>query len=372
MMALDPRIPLMAEGIPMEPRMNALMRAGQMQGMQQQNAMREMQMQQLRQAMAAEQEQRKRQEAQQQEMQGYLASLSGRAGPPQQFNPVEALQRFGPETAKTLQGFFEQKPRKLTTVSPGAALVDEATGQPVFTAPSAEPKAPSAVQEYEFAKQQGYKGTFQQWKLDNARAGATNVTVPIGDKGYAGAMADLMAKQDAGLIDAARGAGGRIRSSQDVKRILKTEKPITGTAADWRLEATKALSTAGIIDGKSVTSTEDLASLLAAQTLDAIKTSGLGSGQGFTDKDRQFLQDARAGRINLNADTLYRLADMNERAARDSIKAGKKVAERLKKTPSLGGFVQDLEFEEPPAINLPTAADIAAEAERRRKARGGN
>lgn len=92
-MALDPRIPLMAEGIPIEPRMNALMRAGQMQGMQQQNAMREMQMQQLRQAMAAEAEQRKRQEAQQQEMQGYLASLSGRAGPPQQFNPMEALMR---------------------------------------------------------------------------------------------------------------------------------------------------------------------------------------------------------------------------------------------------------------------------------------
>lgn len=369
MMALDPRIPLMAEGIPMEPRMNALMRAGQMQGMQQQNAMREMQMQQLRQAMAAEQEQRKRQEAQQQEMQGYLASLSGQAGPPQQFNPVEALQRFGPETAKTLQGFLTPAPRKLTKMSAGDVLVDEETRQPVFTAPSAEPKAPGAVQEFLFAQQNPDFAAYQE-RLK--RAGATTVPISVGDKGYAGAMADLMAKQDAGLIDAARGAGGRIRSSQDVKRILKTEKPITGTAADWRLEATKALSTAGIIDGKSVTSTEDLASLLAAQTLDAIKTSGLGSGQGFTDKDRQFLQDARAGRINLNADTLYRLADMNERAARDSIKAGKKVAERLKKTPSLGGFVQDLEFEEPPAINLPTAADIAAEAERRRKARGGN
>lgn len=92
-MALDARIPLMAEGIPLEPRMNSLMRAGQMQGMQQQNAMREMQMQQLRQAMAAEAEQRKRQEAQQQEMQGYLASMSGQVGPPQQFNPIEALQR---------------------------------------------------------------------------------------------------------------------------------------------------------------------------------------------------------------------------------------------------------------------------------------
>lgn len=65
----------MAEGIPLEPRMNALMRAGQMQGMQQQAALRDMQMQQLRQAMAAEAEQRKRQEAQQAQLAQAIGSI---------------------------------------------------------------------------------------------------------------------------------------------------------------------------------------------------------------------------------------------------------------------------------------------------------
>ena len=54
----------MAQGLNLEPRQNALMRAQQMQGAQQQNALRAMQMQQLQQAMAAEAEQRKAQEAQ--------------------------------------------------------------------------------------------------------------------------------------------------------------------------------------------------------------------------------------------------------------------------------------------------------------------
>lgn len=43
---------------------------------------------------------------------------------------------------------------------------------------------PSAVQEYQFAVTQGYKGTFEQWDTGRKRAGATNVSV--GEKPPAG------------------------------------------------------------------------------------------------------------------------------------------------------------------------------------------
>lgn len=105
-MALDPRIPLMAQGMNLEPRSNALMRAAQLQGTQDTNALRQMQMQQMQQA--AQQTMMERQAAAQREqsMMGYLQSMSGQAGPPQPFNPAEAAQRLGIDGASKLQGLM--------------------------------------------------------------------------------------------------------------------------------------------------------------------------------------------------------------------------------------------------------------------------
>lgn len=193
-MALDARIPLMAQGMNLEPRANALMRGIQMQGAQQQNALRQMQMQQMQAAAQQAMAEREAQAKRQSEIDAYLSSMSGQAGPPQPFNPVEALMRTkSPEMVKQLQGVFQPQ-KKLTTVAPGAALVDEATGQPVYTAPDREAKNPAAVQEYEYAKTQGYKGSFEDWTTGKARAGATSVTtygspvpvmLPDGAIGYA-------------------------------------------------------------------------------------------------------------------------------------------------------------------------------------------
>ena len=47
----------------------------------------------------------------------------------------------------------------------------------------AQSKNPAAVQEYEYAKQQGYNGSFMDFQMDQKRAGATNVTVGGGKYG---------------------------------------------------------------------------------------------------------------------------------------------------------------------------------------------
>lgn len=189
-----------------------------------------------------------------------------------------------------------------------------------------------------------------QLALDANRAKGTQITMPSitlnTEKTYAGNIAEGVAKNDLAAIEAAQGAGERIKTARQVKALLQ-QSPITGTGAEWRLGATKALATAGIIDGSTVKTTEDLASLLAGSTLDAIKTSGLGSGQGFTDKDRQFLERARSGSIELNSGTLQTLADLNERAGMASIKRGQEVAERFKKNPALGTVGQQFNFDVP-------------------------
>lgn len=199
-----------------------------------------------------------------------------------------------------------------------------------------------------------------------AKSGASTSNISVhSEKTYAGNVAEGLAKADVAIIDAGRSAPDRVNTARSIKQVLDSNKAITGTAADIRLEISKALSTAGITDPGSTTATEDLVSMLNSQTLDAIKTSGLGGGQGFTDKDRQFLQDARSGRIAINRDTLWRMADLNERAALATIKSANKVAARLKGNPTFGDVGQDLEIQAPSADSL--AAAIKAEAERRAK-----
>jgi hypothetical protein len=204
-------------------------------------------------------------------------------------------------------------------------------------------RTPSAVQEYEYAKGQGYGGSYLDFQLAQKKAGASNTNVTVGtDKKYGEILGSKLAEQDASSIDAARSAPDRLRNARNVKNIL-TQNPITGTGAEWRLGANKALATAGLIDGEQVKTTEDLASTLAAGTLDAIKTSGLGGGQGFTDKDRQFLEKARSGNIEINAGTLKTLADMNERAAIASMKRGNDVIKAIKADPNSGNVGSRLE-----------------------------
>lgn len=235
-----------------------------------------------------------------------------------------------------------QKDETPISVAAGGSLVDRRTMKPMFTAPK-EQSLPSAIQEYQFAQGQGYRGTFEQWDRDRKRAGATNVSVGVNtDKSYFGNVAEGLAKVDVGAIDAGRSAPDRIASSRRVREVLATN-PITGTGAEARLSLNKALATAGLIDGTNVANTEVLASTLASQTLDAIKTSGLGAGQGFTDKDRQFLERAKSGNIEMTPQALGILADLNERAALASIRRANSVIGKLRQSPQAGAMGQALD-----------------------------
>jgi hypothetical protein len=154
---LDARIPLQAQGLNLEPRSNALARGMQMQGQQQNNALRMMQMQQLQAAMAQQAEQQQKAAAQEAALKQAiqripsprLSPLGGNAAPtpanaarlgnnPQQQAMYELMQAGGMNPLDYLKSTAPPA-RKLTTVAPGAALVDEATGQPVYTAPKEQP-----------------------------------------------------------------------------------------------------------------------------------------------------------------------------------------------------------------------------------------
>jgi hypothetical protein len=88
-----------------------------------------------------------------------------------------------------MQGLAMQAATKKQEPAPVAYGADQTVGHwdggrfiPAFTTPSkpGSNEQPSSVREYQFAQQQGYKGTYQQFQLDMKRAGATSVTFGTG------------------------------------------------------------------------------------------------------------------------------------------------------------------------------------------------
>ncbi|NCX05665.1 MAG: hypothetical protein EBW68_07800, partial [Actinobacteria bacterium] len=115
----------------------------------------------------------------------------------------------------------------------------------------------------------------------------------------------------------------------------------------------RGLNILGASNDEKIANTELLVSGLAKNTLGAVKSSGLGTGQGFTDKDLSFLQDAEGGRITLNAQTLERLARLSRKAAEGSAEAWNKRSKQIPKTATEGTGLST----EP--INVPKRVEAA-------------
>jgi hypothetical protein len=88
-------------------------------------------------------------------------------------------------------------PKGPIKASEGDVFLDPTTYQPVGGVP---PKPTSAIQEYNFAKSQGYQGTFQQYETDMKKAGATNIDFNA-NQGNAAGFADRMASANAIISD---------------------------------------------------------------------------------------------------------------------------------------------------------------------------
>lgn len=155
-------------------------------------------------------------------------------------------------------------------------------------------------------------------KRDIAKAGGTNVNIDTSGKKYGERFGTLAAENDMKLMTTAQSAPELAATADRITDLLATGKVITGTGANARLQIAKALNLAGGNDDESIRNTEVLVSQLAATTLESIKSSGLGSGQGFTDKDREFLEKARAGQITYNASSLGELARLSRMTAEKS------------------------------------------------------
>jgi len=170
------------------------------------------------------------------------------------------------------------------------------------------------------------------------------------EKKYGEQFAGNVAKADVDLKDAAERAPEAANTANRIIGLLQSGQVITGSAANVKLQLSKLLRLGGGSESEAITNTEVLLSSLADSTLGAIKSSGLGSGQGFTDKDREFLERAKAGQITYEATSLKRLAELAHKAATATAGKWNKRSKTIPKSALEGTGISTENIEVPPLL----------------------
>jgi hypothetical protein len=177
---------------------------------------------------------------------------------------------------------------------------------------------PTAVQEYEYAKKNGYTGSFQDFKVLQAPKTTNTVNVPVSvstEKKFGEQFASKMADTDIGKMTTAEKAPQLAASANQIIDLVNRGNVFTGPVADVKLNIARALNVVGANNQEKIANTEALIAATGQSTLDAIKSAGLGTGQGFTDKDLKFLQGIAGGTITYTPQTLKDLARLQHLAA---------------------------------------------------------
>lgn len=155
----------------------------------------------------------------------------------------------------------------------------------------------------------------QELQISQAKRATGPVINVSTEKKFGEAFGSKMAESDINKLTTAEKAPAQAENANRIIDIVNKGNLFTGPAADIKLNIARALNVVGANNSEKIANTEVLIAGIGQSTIDAIKTAGLGAGQGFTNKDLDFLQGVAGGTINLTPQTLTRLATLQHRAA---------------------------------------------------------
>ena len=233
-----------------------------------------------------------------------------------------------------------------TTLAEGASLVrvNPLTGKVENVAqgaPKREP-VPSAIVEYKFAQDQGYKGSFQDFELAKRAAGAQNTVVNVAGKTFASEFSKGAGEAVNNAFSAAQGAVGTLGRIETLKPILEGGKLFSGTLGSSQVAGAR-LADALNIGGKD--NTERLQNTaLAMQQLAGLELNAAEAmkGQGaITENERGLIARAAAGDLmKMTAKEVSTLLGGLEKTAKYKITIHESNMERLEKNPDLAAVAQ--------------------------------
>lgn len=180
------------------------------------------------------------------------------------------------------------------------------------------------------AQKDGYTGSFNQWLIQQKKAGATNVNVD--NKQETAFASGLGTAQAKGVMDSKAAAedAASILETNEVGRQLLSSGAITGTGANFFVGLNSALKQAGVDFGygDAAANTQAYAAAMGSNVGKLIKQ--FGAGTGLSDADRKYATQIAAGDVSIDEKAIRRILDINDRASKNIISKHNKRVEGIK------------------------------------------
>lgn len=196
-----------------------------------------------------------------------------------------------------------------------------------------EPKAPTAsIQEYTFAQQQGYKGSYEDWVQSKAKAGATTIKLP-GDKKLAETLGVKTAERLDSSLTQATAAQSTLQTVSELRPLISQgvfSGPLSGATRTVAQIASK-LGITGQSTDEVLQRTAKAMQGLAKFELDAAAAM---RGQGaITENERLLIKRAAAGDLKDFTDVeIMSLLGAMEKTSNFKISSHNKMLERFRKS----------------------------------------
>jgi hypothetical protein len=230
-----------------------------------------------------------------------------------------AIERLRPTLSEQEQLLFEAAPSEFI----GKRIESQFREQPESFRQLTDPEK----QSMNLPVTKNFQVSSKSGRVTEIGGGGTNVKVEVPvslstEKKFGEVFATKVAEEDVKLRDSALAAPAQLDTIQQTKSLLEQGRIFTGKFANEKLAlaaAGQALGVTGADTNEVVANTERLFANRAKATLDNVRNSGLGAGQGFTDRDREFLEKAVLGNISFTAESLKRQLEIEEKVARGSV-----------------------------------------------------
>jgi hypothetical protein len=231
--------------------------------------------------------------------------------------PVNAM--VAPAVSGELQNYIGQRERltSLANQTPQVVATINRLDKEIARLSPAAPTTPTSVSEYNFAVQQGYKGSLFDFKRDLAKAGraaSTTVVMPVQEKAFEVGLGKGQSDRILANQVVAQDAAAILETNQIGRDLLKSGA-ITGTGANFLVGFNNALKQAGVDFGyaDAASNSQAYAAAMGANVGRIIKQ--FGAGTGLSDADREYAAQMAGGKIGLTEASLRKILDINDRVA---------------------------------------------------------
>ena len=183
-------------------------------------------------------------------------------------------------------------------------------------------RVPVSVQEFDAFNRMTPEQRAAFTEFQASKRPQTNIQMPAGESAFDKQVGDILGKEAGQEVVAARNAPNVAARANSVLAAIEANKAFMGPAADFKLQLARALNVTGKGPSEQIAATETLIADLKRSVIEAIKTSNLGTGNGFTNKDLQYLIDAEAADIAKDPRTLQEFAERAYRTAEEAARKG--------------------------------------------------